>query len=414
MRAELVVWAVKVACSTLGWYLMSVSLTLFNKWILGCTNELLEADPEHGCDPYWVASFKFPVTMTCCHMFLKGVISWTTIKLLKLPVPKVTWRAFLYQACPIGASTGLDIACSNYSFLYVTVTFATMVKPCGLLWTCALAICMKLEEPSIRLLSVVGCIFAGVWLASFGETEFSGIGFVFVMLSTLFSAVRWVFTQLMLSSSLSSQDSKAAAEHLATAPTCSKTAGGTSGSAGSGGGSLGGSGLFGSGPVVLLWLISPSATISVMPMIWYTGEGALLAEWFHTEDPTIIMWSAAAVALAALMAFLLLMFELYIVALSSSLSLNVIGTFKEMVTIAFGVLIFGDVINVINGVGVVVTVLGIVLYNHHRYTQMQAKAAAGKASQAAVDTSEGGVTAEAGESSEERKGLLAAAEEDDE
>ena len=39
-------------------------------------------------------------------------------------------------------------------------------------------------------------------------------------------------------------------------------------------------------------------------------------------------------------------FELQIVALSSSLSLNVIGTFKEMVTIGFSVLIFGDPINV--------------------------------------------------------------------
>ena len=40
---------------------MSVGLTLFNKWILGCTPELLLADPAHGCDQYWVAAFKFPV-----------------------------------------------------------------------------------------------------------------------------------------------------------------------------------------------------------------------------------------------------------------------------------------------------------------------------------------------------------------
>jgi hypothetical protein len=169
-RRELLVWTLKVTASTLGWYVMSVGLTLFNKWILGCTPELLLADPEHGCDQYWVASFKFPVTMTFFHMALKGVIAWFVIKLLRLPVPAVSWRDFWLQACPIGASTGLDIACSNLSFLYVTVTFATMVKPCGLLWTCALAICMKLEEPSTRLFMVISCIFSGVFLASFGET----------------------------------------------------------------------------------------------------------------------------------------------------------------------------------------------------------------------------------------------------
>lgn len=58
---EVVVWGVKLAGSTLGWYVMSVGLTLFNKWILGCTPELILADPDHGCDQYWVVSFKFPV-----------------------------------------------------------------------------------------------------------------------------------------------------------------------------------------------------------------------------------------------------------------------------------------------------------------------------------------------------------------
>ena len=60
-RRELIVWGAKLAASALGWYVMSVGLTLFNKWILGCTPELLLSDPEHGCDQYWVVTFKFPV-----------------------------------------------------------------------------------------------------------------------------------------------------------------------------------------------------------------------------------------------------------------------------------------------------------------------------------------------------------------
>ena len=42
-----------------------------------------------------------------------------------------------------------------------------------------------------------------------------------------------------------------------------------------------------------------------------------------------------------------------------------------MVTIGFSVLIFGDPINAINGLGVIVTVSGITLYNRHRYRKMQ-------------------------------------------
>jgi hypothetical protein len=45
-------WGLRMLSGTVGWYTVSVSLTLFNKWIL----------------EYWVPSFKFPVTMTACHM----------------------------------------------------------------------------------------------------------------------------------------------------------------------------------------------------------------------------------------------------------------------------------------------------------------------------------------------------------
>jgi hypothetical protein len=128
--------------------------------------------------------------------------------------------------------------------------------------------------------------------------------------------------------------------------------------------------------VVLLLLISPSASISLIPLVWYTGEAALLMTWIQEEETAIILWSMAAVCLAASMAFLLLMFELYIVSFTSSLSLNVIGTFKEMVTISAGVLLFGDQINATNGLGVVVTVIGIVGYNHQRYHKLQREAKA--------------------------------------
>ena len=54
-------------------------------------------------------------------------------------------------------------------------------------------------------------------------------------------------------------------------------------------------------------------------------EGQLLVDFLSEEEPLLVASSAGFVALAAVMAFLLLMFELYIVALSSSLSLNIIG-----------------------------------------------------------------------------------------
>ena len=80
-RADLLAWSLKLAGSTVGWYVWSISLTLFNKWILGCQPAALALDPR-ACDAYWVASFKFPVAMTFCHMAMKGVIAWCAFPLL--------------------------------------------------------------------------------------------------------------------------------------------------------------------------------------------------------------------------------------------------------------------------------------------------------------------------------------------
>ena len=44
------------------------------------------------------------------------------IKVGGLSVPHITAAQFFRQACPIGAATGLDIAFSNLSFLYITVS----------------------------------------------------------------------------------------------------------------------------------------------------------------------------------------------------------------------------------------------------------------------------------------------------
>jgi hypothetical protein len=145
----------RIAAGSAGWYAVSVSLTLFNKWILG----------------YWVPSFRFPLAMTFCHMVFKGVIAAATIWLFALPVPTITWRQFWLHACPIGAATGLDIALSNVSFLYITVSYYTMIKPLGLLFTLLMALLLRLEQPSVALISAVMLIFSGVFLASVGETN---------------------------------------------------------------------------------------------------------------------------------------------------------------------------------------------------------------------------------------------------
>ena len=343
-RAALVAWGLKLGAATLGWYVVAAALSLYNKWLLCCEAAALALDPS-ACDFCWVASFKFPVTMSLCHMILKGCFARLAIQLGGIPLPDMTWREFLLtnKASKIGVCTGLDVACSNLSITFVTVSFRAMVQPCSLLWTCALGILLKLERPSLTLLAVVLAIFGGTVLASHGEASFSLPGLALALLSTMFAAARWVCTHIMLRAETEPQGG-------AVVP--------------SGGGSA---------PIVLLYLVSPSATLSLLPLVLYL-EGARLRQWFATEAAAIIAQSAGLVFLAGMMASILVLSELYVVALTSSLSMSVIGMFQGVVTIAAAVALFGDEINLLNGLGVVVTLGGVAAYNRHRYSAMREKA----------------------------------------
>ena len=55
--------------------------------------------------------------------------------------------------------------------------------------------------------------------------------------------------------------------------------------------------------------VASTAALSLVPLVYFT-EGELLMRWFAEEEPAIILASGAFVCLAAVMAFLLLMFEL--------------------------------------------------------------------------------------------------------
>jgi hypothetical protein len=84
--------------------------------------------------------------------------------------------------------------------------------------------------------------------------------------------------------------------------------------------------------------------------------------WWVWRQPRSVELSSNSAAAATART----VFELYVINLSSSLSLNIIGTFKEMVTIAVAVGVFGDTVTSLNLVGVLVTVLGILAYNLQR------------------------------------------------
>ncbi|AAF24821.1 F12K11.18 [Arabidopsis thaliana] len=166
---------------------------------------------------YWSGRFQPDVTISWRDYFVRVFRKLNILYFHKL----ITHMACPFAVVPTALGTAMDINLSNESLVFISVTFATMVsyfiyygRSMQLLWnlrvkqgeTC-LMICM-LESPSLKLFGIISVISAGVLLTAIKlvifspsvakETEFEFWGFVFVMLAAVMSGFRWCMTQVLL------------------------------------------------------------------------------------------------------------------------------------------------------------------------------------------------------------------------
>ena len=245
LRRRCVIASVLAFCAL--WYATSISFTLYNKYVLY----------------YWEGGCGFPVIFTSVHMGLKAVVAFAYLRWLRgarfyhgrsrrrrYPWARISSRDFLARACPVGMATGLDIACSNLSFLSIDVSFYTIVKTSSLAFTLLFAVALKLQPLRAPLVGIVVWISAGIAMASYGETVFHAEGFVLVLLAALFSGFRWALTQLLMTGGPGGRKNKGARGAF-TAVRRSSTMGTAMSDAAGGGGGGGGVGTTrdGSSPV---------------------------------------------------------------------------------------------------------------------------------------------------------------------
>ena len=99
---------------------------------------------------------------------------------------------------PVAAFTGIDIALSNTSFIYLNASFVEMVKPSSLVWVLALSISMNLRSPSWLLGLCVALMLVGQIFISYNATEFDMKGFTMVSAAAFMAAARCTLIEVML------------------------------------------------------------------------------------------------------------------------------------------------------------------------------------------------------------------------
>uniref|UniRef100_T1J562 Sugar phosphate transporter domain-containing protein n=1 Tax=Strigamia maritima TaxID=126957 RepID=T1J562_STRMM len=302
------------------YYSFSIGLTFYQKWFI---------------NDY----FHFPLTVVICHLVTKFIFAvivrtvwecYTKKRRIILP-----WNIYIKRLSIIGATSALDIGFSNWSFEFITLSLYTMTKSTAVIFILIFAILFGLEKIAIMLfillsfqkctlIIVVLLISTGLFLFTFQSTQFNVNGFLLVLSATVSSGVRWTLAQLIM-------QKKELGLH---------------------------------NPVDMIYHIQPWMILGLLP-IAIAIEGLPLvtsAKLFRFEDITVPLKTITFIFFGSVLAFLMETIEFLLLFFTSSLSLSIVGIFKEMCTIFLAWQYHGDSINTINFIGLVISLVGISLH----------------------------------------------------
>ncbi|KZL76766.1 DUF250 domain membrane protein (triose-phosphate transporter) [Colletotrichum tofieldiae] len=283
------------------WILFSNLTILFNKWLLDTAG--------------------FTVILTCWHLVFSSLatqlLARTTSLLDGRHKVKMTGRIYLRAVVPIGLLYSGSLVCSNLVYLYLSVSFIQMLKagaPVAVLFTSWI---WGVADPSMKTLYNILLIVAGVGLASFGEIEFSWIGFIFQMGGIIFEAIRLVMIQVLLKGDENAQKMN---------------------------------------PLVSLYYYAPVCAVMNFFVAWASEFSTFKFEDLQKTGVTMLLLNAG-------VAFMLNVSSVFLIGKTSGLVMTLTGILKNILLIGASVIIWKTNISFMQFVGYGVALFGLVVYS---------------------------------------------------
>ena len=209
-----------------------------------------------------------------------------------------------------------------------------MCKSSTLGFVLLFAIVFRLEKASWKLAGIILIMTLGVIMMVYGETAFSALGFILLMMASFFSGLRWSLTQMLLR------------RHPATA-----------------------------NPFASLFFLTPIMFVTLF-ILAVPIEGFMPVKQGFDElaQKKGLFFSILILLFPGSLAFLMTSAEFALLKRTSVVTLSVCGIFKEVITITAGTFIFDDTLTTINVSGLLVTISAIGAYNWIRMKKMKRKA----------------------------------------
>ena len=192
---------------TLSWMCVSSGLVMLNKHILSGLR------------------FEYPLTLCSLGMLFSGLVSAMLFKgmgigkatetepmtpasgsggegnsssIEKSKSDAMSWEEYARTILPIGLASSLTLYWGNYAYLWLSVSFIQMLKAFTPVVTMVVLFAFGMEKFESNLILSVVLMTLGTALASYGETDFSVVGFVSMAISEVMEALKLVAMQFLL------------------------------------------------------------------------------------------------------------------------------------------------------------------------------------------------------------------------
>eukprot|EP00040_Diaphanoeca_grandis_P016336 m.84250 g.84250 ORF g.84250 m.84250 type:complete len:378 (+) comp25727_c0_seq1:172-1305(+) len=316
---EVIVMARTVILYVLLWYIFSIGITFYNKWLF----------TWHG--------FHFPLSVTTVHMICTAMwanagrryLSWAQ----GVQYKKISWKLIGTKIFPAGVTAALDIGLSNAAIgSQLHINLYTIGKSTVVVWVLVFGILAKLIKPSWKIAGIVLLVVGGVIIfQSDTDMPIHSGGFLLVLIASMFGGLRWVLTQILLKQSDIGLN----------------------------------------GTVDSLYYVAPCMAISLLPFaVFKEGHALIHSDLLFAAPPDIAFLTSAYIFAGAALAFFLTLSEFLVVEYAGSLTLSLGGIFKELITmVVAAAFVSGNELNGIKVLGLFISLMGIGLYNHMKYKE---------------------------------------------
>lgn len=272
---------------------------------------------------FFVEKLNYAHVITLFHFLVVYLILKMGVFFLKLESStNLSRKEYIKFIISVAALLGVDTIAGNGAYAFLEIPIITVFKSSSLILIYFLSVRLGLKELRCSLVCSILTIFTGTLMSMTTLKINSSFGLFLLIISVVSSSFKWVLMNLLLRTT--SIKPHVMILHV--------------------------------NKVAVLIIAIPSLLIDLSKIINDYSLHVITAEQITT---TIIL-----LVLNSLAYIFLFMAELYLISLTSSVTLSIVGIGREAVMLIIGALFFGDKFGLASVIGISVSMLGTFLYGY--------------------------------------------------